>query len=108
MEKETKVHQKRSRSERLALTGGGGGGSFLPQGRRGRLSFLFGAPHPFFLSALCAGEEATVSLSPRTPLTAQPLAPVGDSVRGWGWGDHRAPGLWILPASARSPLLSLT
>lgn len=27
-------------------------GSFLPQGRRGHLSFLFGAPHLLFLSPL--------------------------------------------------------
>lgn len=33
----------------------GGGGSFLPQGRRGLLSFLLGAPHPFPISPLCWG-----------------------------------------------------
>lgn len=88
------MHKKRSRHfQWLVLTGGGGGGggSFLPQGRRGRFSFLFGAPLPIFLAPLCAGEVTIFS-------GHGSLEPVGDGAHegtgssltcGQGSSHHR-------------------
>lgn len=84
--------QKRSLpSQRLALTGGAGGRSFLPQGRRGRFGFLL-RPH----TPLPYPPELG-----RRPLFSSvhgPLEPVGDGVHeGTGSSHNRSEG----PSSLR-------
>lgn len=75
------VHERRPRSSRPpALVVMVVAGSFLPQGRRGHLSFLFGAPHPIFLSPL---EAATVFLRPGTFGPWNPWVTVDMGDPGW-------------------------
>lgn len=75
------MHKKRSLcSEPPAFGGDGGVGASFPKAGGAASASFWGPPHPFFLSPLCAGEEASVVLRPWTPLISQGLAPVGDTI----------------------------